>query len=1417
MGKRKIKLKMVLAVFLAIIMVISVANSDMLYATGIIFAETVDGTDTKSLPIENNALAEGIQQDEGASEETNQKEDQQRQKQPEEKQLEEKQREEELSEEKRKEELPEEKRKEELPEEKRKEELPEEKQKEEAPAYVPVGTPSDAVHAGYENKDITVATKSEAEVRNKNYDLERIIKTAALLHEEDYSDVTEDNPLTHGERAVFRFEYKLKSSMRKALDSGNDIILEYQLPEEILGLTSSYQEMVGTTFADGPMSSALGYMGEFNEDGNITICIQSIEEGDIDNFDQIIDIPVLIDCEITDIPEKLTISAAHSKKLTIYTYVGSGKFEYEETIGDITIYLWAEEGVLPDDAKVRISEVAYDDENALGGMEQITGDAGANQIIAFDISIWVDHQEIEIEDGTVKVSFRGSRILDYSGKKAEVFHIDEQNGVEIINSKQLGDEIQFEAKHFSVYGIHLTAVNYPSVDYSEEIKPYRVTYPESSGCAIASIATVEKYNRQASDADNMYYRVKSWNDNAISIKDWSGMGYGEIKDNPTLETLYTACKENGPCIIHRNTTVEHFSVLVGYTGNTSVLEEKGFKVLEVSDTITNYLMNLHDWRRYTYVNGSVQYDDNAVVDRLLIRTGVDVSFFNVNASDLQDTSGRLSSDIQTTTGSRIQSVGVYLGKSENQMQKISEPAEGTVKKIFYEVGTGKWCGPLSAGTKYFYQFYVQINDLEFKSDVFSFNTAGISDTEKPVIKNVRVAEVTTDGFTVYCTVADDRMVSKLTFAVWNEKEGKEKLVSGGPTNHNGYAKEKEYQHRVNVIDHDFTYDAAYYMMITAEDEAGNTADYSLRMYMPRPFESTEDGWPIANSRRCFGYSDDYHIPKSVMEDVYGWNISSILPWSAGPVWHGSCFGLSVLASRYYTNQGSPLTHILPKRGNNHLYQRGYYNLDYSQGIYTIAKNYNAIRMIERVQVSQDTQELADIEVYKNDNNLKQFKAYMCTGPEGFEPKFKAFVITLSYKTGAHAVVVETDRVPWTAGDGWTGIYVYDSNAPANNGDMGLNSFYHKGRSYIRINDSNGDWEYYYNGELKGKSGRGDMKIYDPSKLGSSFFTDKLHKKKSSGWAWTADIDAENMTIKDSSDGILLEIKDGELIQNSEDTDFSIMCTDLDEQDGRLKGYFYCSEDEFNYNAHNADIMIASNELYISASHQTEIKADVDLQNGSLSLENVQDGEVSIGLQTNENKYKAVAYENNNQSGDYVTLSLEKSGRYNIESSQATADNFSVDSNGTTVRLEDQRITELEGKTVGEIVSEHSSNDVKPAGVTNVSSDSDERDIGIAVVTDTYPGAHWNAYEDGRWKLVKADGNEVKGWAMVQDKWYYLNPEDGFMMTGWLRNQDGRWYYLRTVHDGYYGAIVTGWNIIDGKRYYFNENHDGYYGALMIEE
>lgn len=101
--------------------------------------------------------------------------------------------------------------------------------------------------------------------------------------------------------------------------------------------------------------------------------------------------------------------------------------------------------------------------------------------------------------------------------------------------------------------------------------------------------------------------------------------------------------------------------------------------------------------------------------------------------------------------------------------------------------------------------------------------------------------------------------------------------------------------------------------------------------------------------------------------------------------------------------------------------------------------------------------------------------------------------------------------------------------------------------------------------------------------------------------------------------------------------------------------------------------------------------------------------------------------------------------------------------------------------------------------------------------DTYPGAQWIQFEDGRWKLLKTDGNVATGWALVKNRWYYLSTTDGFMVTGW-QLINGKWYYLNP--DGsmvtdwilmngvwYYldksGAMVTGWQFINGKWYYFD--------------
>lgn len=45
----------------------------------------------------------------------------------------------------------------------------------------------------------------------------------------------------------------------------------------------------------------------------------------------------------------------------------------------------------------------------------------------------------------------------------------------------------------------------------------------------------------------------------------------------------------------------------------------------------------------------------------------------------------------------------------------------------------------------------------------------------------------------------------------------------------------------------------------------------------------------------------------------------------------------------------------------------------------------------------------------------------------------------------------------------------------------------------------------------------------------------------------------------------------------------------------------------------------------------------------------------------------------------------------------------------------------------------------------------------------------------------------KGWAADRDKWYYMNPDNGHIVTGWLNlpARSGTWYYLKAN-----GAMAT---------------------------
>lgn len=93
--------------------------------------------------------------------------------------------------------------------------------------------------------------------------------------------------------------------------------------------------------------------------------------------------------------------------------------------------------------------------------------------------------------------------------------------------------------------------------------------------------------------------------------------------------------------------------------------------------------------------------------------------------------------------------------------------------------------------------------------------------------------------------------------------------------------------------------------------------------------------------------------------------------------------------------------------------------------------------------------------------------------------------------------------------------------------------------------------------------------------------------------------------------------------------------------------------------------------------------------------------------------------------------------------------------------------------------------------------------------------HWELIdaENHKWIFVLNDGRRISGtWAYLsyiyegQERLEcYHFADDGIMDSGWFRDTDGTWYYLSTLHDGWFGHLVKGWHHDreDGHRYYLD--------------
>lgn len=149
-------------------------------------------------------------------------------------------------------------------------------------------------------------------------------------------------------------------------------------------------------------------------------------------------------------------------------------------------------------------------------------------------------------------------------------------------------------------------------------------------------------------------------------------------------------------------------------------------------------------------------------------------------------------------------------------------------------------------------FHVNIADHNneggtYCTDIHAYDTRGNEsgwnaprvyvDTETPVISDVQVTNVTTEGYDVSCTVTDNIGVNRVVFPTWTEANGQDDIASDWwDINHTavcGTRNGDRWTFHVNIADHNGEH-GKYQTHIYAYDDAGNYDVFTLAVEVPVP-------------------------------------------------------------------------------------------------------------------------------------------------------------------------------------------------------------------------------------------------------------------------------------------------------------------------------------------------------------------------------------------------------------------------------------------------------------------------------------------------------------------------------------------------------------------------------------------------------
>ena len=268
---------------------------------------------------------------------------------------------------------------------------------------------------------------------------------------------------------------------------------------------------------------------------------------------------------------------------------------------------------------------------------------------------------------------------------------------------------------------------YPTIDLSVKSLLTVIYQQKIEDCSVASLASIECYYNNFTNHDQKLatYNAVNKAGGGVFIS-WVGAGYNyENRNNLTktqlLEKAYASLKNGMPCAVRRQ---NHTAVIVGYKGNSNVLEISGFQVMEIEHSGTGVIKKLSDWEKghadglwgIATRNKGVTIPQNATSTPV---TTVSEPKITTNAMTVGKGSlVNLSGSISNLSEQKITECGIYITPKNNAEYRAGYDYHNNTNKVLnltYAVS-------IQPNTQYTYRAYAIIGGKTYYGQTVSFTS-----------------------------------------------------------------------------------------------------------------------------------------------------------------------------------------------------------------------------------------------------------------------------------------------------------------------------------------------------------------------------------------------------------------------------------------------------------------------------------------------------------------------------------------------------------------------------------------------------------------------------------------------------------------------------------------------------------------------